>query len=339
MKKLISLVLLPALCLALAASAMADGFSPYELEGSYETQMGKVTYTLSFESARAETRTLTVRGQDGTELELDANVILAAPGSSLTVDSKQEGGSVIANTYAVENGVLVNQAKPVDLPGELAAIQDGSVLACLPGDGDVLTLICYGETLNAGTLVSSESAGYLPPPHELSPSDQEAGIMPLSETAPDIPATGAAYASTQSVEVDGRAVEFQMYALKDENGSPTNYVKARDVASVLNGTKAQFEVGYDNAAKVVDLIPGQAYTANGSEMQTPFSGDRAYTVPATATHVNGAPSELKAILLTSDSGGGFTYYKLRDLGKALGFNVGWSKAQGVFIETDKPYEG
>ena len=31
------------------------------------------------------------------------------------------------------------------------------------------------------------------------------------------------------------------------------------------------------------------------------------------------------------------YFKLRDLGAALGFNVGWSGSQGVFIESDKPY--
>ena len=35
--------------------------------------------------------------------------------------------------------------------------------------------------------------------------------------------------------------------------------------------------------------------------------------------------------------GGSNYFKLRDLGKALNFYVGWSKEQGMFIETDKPY--
>ena len=44
-------------------------------------------------------------------------------------------------------------------------------------------------------------------------------------------------------------------------------------------------------------------------------------------------------MLTDDSGGAYTYYKLRDLGKALGFNVDWSAEKGVFVETDKPYSG
>lgn len=64
-----------------------------------------------------------------------------------------------------------------------------------------------------------------------------------------------AYASTQSVKVDGVAVEFQMYALKDEKGNDTNYVKVRDVAYALNGTAAQFNVGWDGA---VNLVTGQA---------------------------------------------------------------------------------
>jgi hypothetical protein len=53
--------------------------------------------------------------------------------------------------------------------------------------------------------------------------------------------------------------------------------------------------------------------------------------------VNGEAVDMTAITLLDDAGGGYNYFKLRDLGKALGFNVGWSKEAGVFIESDKPY--
>lgn len=43
--------------------------------------------------------------------------------------------------------------------------------------------------------------------------------------------------------------------------------------------------------------------------------------------------------LLDANGDGTNYIKLRDLGAALGFNVGWSVERGVFIETDKPYVG
>jgi len=156
----------------------------------------------------------------------------------------------------------------------------------------------------------------------------------VKPAAPAAPAANTAYASTQNVSIDGKAVELQAYALKDAKGNSTNYVKLRDVANVLNGTKAQFAVGWDGS---INIITGQPYTPNGSEMFTPFSGDRTYTVPATVTKVNGVASALDIITLTDDQGGGYTYYKLRDLGKALGFNVGWKSGTGIFIDSDKPY--
>ena len=134
--------------------------------------------------------------------------------------------------------------------------------------------------------------------------------------------------------IDGAPVELPAYALKDENGYDTNYVKLRDVASLLNGTAARFEVGWDGN---VNIITGQPYTPNGTELSTPFSGDRTYTAPTSTTNVNGAAADLDAIVLTDDSGGGYTYYQLRDLGRTLGFNVGWSAEQGIYIETDQPY--
>jgi hypothetical protein len=146
-------------------------------------------------------------------------------------------------------------------------------------------------------------------------------------------AGGTAYASTQAVEVDGKKIEFQMYALKDASGNGTNYVKLRDVAHVLNGTGAQFSVGYDNASKSIAVTTGAAYADTGTEMTTPYSGDRAYQTGSGAVLVNGAPASLDAIVLTDDAGGGYTYFKLRDLGTALGFTVDWSADRGVIVET------
>lgn len=144
-----------------------------------------------------------------------------------------------------------------------------------------------------------------------------------------------AYVSTNKVEVDGEPVSFQMYALRDSNGNNTNYVKLRDVAYILNGTRAQFSVDWDGQVRI---RTGQSYLPNGSEMFTPFQGDRDWQRPWGKTWINGAPVELDAIILYDDNGGGYTYYKLRDLGRALGFNVSWDAKRQVCIETDKPYE-
>ncbi len=143
-----------------------------------------------------------------------------------------------------------------------------------------------------------------------------------------------AYASTQKVSIDGKQVEFQMYALKDEAGNLTNYIKLRDLAYALNGTAAQFQVGFDNGVIVTSKTP---YTANGSEMKTPFSGNRTYLDGSRYLRLNGSRKNISDFTLRDDNGGGYTYYKLRDIGEVLGFNVGWSASKGVFVETDKPY--
>ena len=99
----------------------------------------------------------------------------------------------------------------------------------------------------------------------------------------------------------------------------------------------QFSVNWSQTAKSITVTSKSAYTPDGSEMKTPFSGDRAYTVSASPVMLDGKQVELEAILLTDDAGNGYTYFKLRDLGEKLNFNVDRSAEKGIFIETDKPY--
>ena len=128
-------------------------------------------------------------------------------------------------------------------------------------------------------------------------------------------------------------MELQAYALKDEKGYETNYVKLRDIAYLLNGTNKQFDLGWDGK---VNILTGQAYKPNGSEMYTPFSGDRTYKNAASdSTKINCIGSSLAAIILTDDKGGGYTYYELRDVAEALGFYVGWNN--GIVVDTNRTY--
>ena len=154
-------------------------------------------------------------------------------------------------------------------------------------------------------------------------------------TVEDIPATGTAVARTQTVKLDGRDVEFQCYAVKNAAGDETNYVKVRDLAMALNGTKAQFNVAWDGQ---IGITSGAAYKAVGGEGATPYSGDQPYrAVSDTPVRFNGSAVRLTSFSITYQ-GGGYTYYKLRDLGQLLGFNVKWD-GTSVVIETDKPYTG
>ena len=167
---------------------------------------------------------------------------------------------------------------------------------------------------------------------------------------PDAPASGAgstvqpqnvAYATSYSILVDGKAVEFKAYALKDANGNDTNYLKVRDVAYILNGTQAQFNVDWDGAAGSIVLQTKTPYTtANGSEMNSSFTGNQPYQKNPATVLVDGVKTDFDAITLTDAGNSGHTYFKIRDLGKYLGFEVTWDSAKGaIVIDTTKPYSG
>lgn len=142
-----------------------------------------------------------------------------------------------------------------------------------------------------------------------------------------------AYASTQSVNINGKPTQFQMYALRDELGNDTNYIRARDLAIALMDTSAQFDVGYVDR---VYMVTGYPYYRVGEVDTVPFSGDHPCQRLKSQTSVNGVLMDLGGIILHDSSGGGYTYYKLRDLGQALGFEVDWTAQEGVLIRTGDP---
>lgn len=150
----------------------------------------------------------------------------------------------------------------------------------------------------------------------------------LTQTTAKTVYSGTAYARTLQVELNGKPITLSAYAIRDERGNETNYVGLRDFAAALNGTAAQFNVGWNGA---VNIETGTAYVPPASTV-TKLTGDRAYQVNTAPTLVNGAATALTGILL-SDGSGGYNYYMLRDLGQALGITVNWSSARGIYIDT------
>lgn len=102
--------------------------------------------------------------------------------------------------------------------------------------------------LCAGLTVPALAGGIAPTLYDGSGAAPETPAQPEETPAP---AVNTAYATSYSILVDGEAVAFDAYALKDESGNDTNYLKLRDVAHVLNGTAAQFNVGWDQAAQAI----------------------------------------------------------------------------------------
>lgn len=141
---------------------------------------------------------------------------------------------------------------------------------------------------------------------------------------------GLAYPSTQTVLLDGEAVALQMCALVDEGGGLTNYVSLRQLASVLSNSAAQFDVGWSGAVYMVKGVP---YTPNGTEGEAPFEGPQPYTANLASLKLDGRTVTADTILLTDAAGGGYTYFKFRDLGELLGFDLDWSAETGISVTT------
>ena len=152
------------------------------------------------------------------------------------------------------------------------------------------------------------------------PTQPEQPQQPAAETV--------ASPTNDKLTVNGTAADPTVYKI---DGS--NYFKIRDVAALLNGTEKQFAVGYDGEKNSVTATTGQGYDKQSGDLAGAATGGDKTAAPSNdIVYVDG--QKIDAEVYKIDGG---NYFKLRDLGKALNFYVGWSAAQGVYIETDKPY--
>lgn len=136
--------------------------------------------------------------------------------------------------------------------------------------------------------------------------------------------------TAHSMTVDGKSVQPAAYTI-DGN----NYFKLRDVAAMLSGTEAQFQVGYDAGTRAISLTTGQAYTAVGGELSALPAGDQRAVNTPSAVYVDG-----KQVSFTAYNINGNNYFKLRDLGQALDFYVGWDAGtRTVIVDTARSYDG
>ena len=118
--------------------------------------------------------------------------------------------------------------------------------------------------------------------------------------------------STHVVTVDGERVDPQGYNI---NGY--NFYKLRDIAYILNGTDSRFNVTWDGANNRIVLTDDAAYQEVGGEMT--------YSASTAIKNVSESDSTIvldgKTLSLTGYRINGNNYYKIRDVGSALGFSV------------------
>ena len=147
-------------------------------------------------------------------------------------------------------------------------------------------------------------------------------------TSAAAPTSTTATPTSSSVTVNGKAVAFDAYNI---NGN--NYFKLRDLAYTLNGTGKQFAVGWDGAKNAISLTSRKSYTPVGGEMAGKGSGKQTATLTSSRIYLDG-----KEVSFTAYNIGGNNYFKLRDIGKTIDFNVSWDGANNrIGINTSESY--
>ncbi|OLR64739.1 FIVAR domain-containing protein [Peptoniphilus porci] len=125
-------------------------------------------------------------------------------------------------------------------------------------------------------------------------------------------------ATTQKVKLDGKDVVIYGYNIEGYN-----YFKLRDLASVLKDTKAKFGVEYKD--DVVTLTKGGDYKVTESDQKEVKAESKGML---TNDKVLVGDKALTATAYKIDDS---NYYKLRDLGEALGFGVDFDKTNNTVL--------
>ncbi len=127
--------------------------------------------------------------------------------------------------------------------------------------------------------------------------------------------------------VDGEARTLIAYEIHDNN-----YFKLRDVANLLKGTEAQFDVIWNEEKGAIELLSDTPYSTEEPLTETAYQNPVAVEnfVPI---FKDGAQVLLKAYEIRDNN-----YFKLRDLAAAMDFGVNWKEAtRTIEIDTDESY--
>ena len=350
-------VLVPALYHSIAVSANGDLVTAIETEPySYEFTYGlyNADYQQIFENKYAEMRYLTdskYRVKDGEYYGVyssaDGSAIIPAKYQDMrvyTYDFIELYDGVFYSMVDLNNKVLASKSLSrfqvfKDLNCSLEESIDDTVYNGMKYDGytDAILPVCYQTEEGYKTMYINYQTGEVENRVNTYASNinkdatfvyrAENGLYGIAKI------NNMAHMSPNVFIVNGEKISLDAYALLDQNGNPTNYLKLRDIAYLLNGTQAQFSVGYQDGYILINT--GEAYTTTDADMVSLFDTNKPYAVANARIKVDGEVVNIDSIILEDNNGGGYTYCQLVSLGKALGFSVVWDNDARV-VRIDSP---
>ncbi len=103
-----------------------------------------------------------------------------------------------------------------------------------------------------------------------------------------------------------------------------NYFKLRDIAALVNNTDAAFNISYNPLSSSVYIYPGEPYRFVGNELSDSELAD--YEASASnCTIYNGSSMTSYTPYVIN----GNIYFKLRDICRMAGIDVGWDDKTGT----------
>lgn len=132
--------------------------------------------------------------------------------------------------------------------------------------------------------------------------------------------------SSQKFTVNGEEVHIRAYII---NGK--NYLRLRDAAAALKGTKAQFQVDYDKEKNLVMIETNKPYEDLSNTKIYSSQKKLWATMKDMDILFNGKERKLKSAFIIDTN-----YIELRDLAKLVGFSVSYdAPTKTVAITSDK----
>ena len=133
-------------------------------------------------------------------------------------------------------------------------------------------------------------------------------------------------ASPQNLSVDGVDADCDKY-----NIDGSNYFKLRDLAQLLSKTDSRFSVSFDEQSNAVTVVSGKEYTPVGGELERGRDQSKTAVVSKQSVLIDGKAADGLSVYNI----GGNNYFKLRDLGDALGFTVDYDADSNTAIVLSK----
>lgn len=134
--------------------------------------------------------------------------------------------------------------------------------------------------------------------------------------------------SPQKVMVNGVQKSFEVY-----NIDGNNFFKLRDIAYVLNNTTSQFSVDYNTEKQMIEINKSKSYVSVGGELVT--GTDKSSTAVKSSQKLSIDDLEKD---LTAYNIGGNNFFKLRELGTELDFNVDFDADNNMVVIESKEEE-